>query len=483
MLSGTPIYTDFIDLVYTVNIAAKKQIIPYNKFEFENKFYRRNYTKTVFFGYMLPIVQDVSWLSQNISLMLNLKQTYDIIYKGILPGGDIGNQRDKDLGKAIVDTDFSNIKSIKKIPKLYYLAVMAPSTRYVILMYSFVFIESSLKLLNFLFNDGIYSYLDTRKVSETIRPYVSYYKNSDITFSSEFPTTQRIYSIANYNMYQYTLWIQMTVNILKLETIEKLKMTNKDMEFYAKELDYEDYVAHGLSIGNVYEEKDYSPKFVKILEISKGKRAVFYSSYLENGILSFANFLSDKGIEYLYLDTGISNERKQEILDIFKNSTIFLLLHPKYSEGVSILGAQQIHLLEPVQHLSKKEQIIARVIRYKSHEHLPINERHVDIYQWSCSCEGITEILKKKITNMKVWKQYNNSVLFTRTIPKFSQDMTPDMIVLQKEKTNQENEIQITNYLEKYYKEDFDKGMDCCIEMPSKKQFDNCMKKVNKKCR
>ena len=84
--------------------------------------------------------------------------------------------------------------------------------------------------------------------------------------------------------------------------------------------------------------------------------------------------------------------------DIFmfckKNSTIFLLLHPIYTEGITIFGAEQIHILEPIPNLSKKEQLIARVVRYKSHDHLPPEKRHVDIYQWSCEITSILDNTK-----------------------------------------------------------------------------------------
>ena len=34
--------------------------------------------------------------------------------------------------------------------------------------------------------------------------------------------------------------------------------------------------------------------------------------------------------------------------------------------------------------LSKNNQLIARVVRYKSHDHLPIKKRKVEIYEWIC---------------------------------------------------------------------------------------------------
>ena len=67
---------------------------------------------------------------------------------------------------------------------------------------------------------------------------------------------------------------------------------------------------------------------------------MFYSSSLKSGILQFRQFLDYYGIEYLYLDVDISDNKKKRILDQFKSSSVFLLLHPLYTEGISIYKAE-----------------------------------------------------------------------------------------------------------------------------------------------
>ena len=57
-----------------------------------------------------------------------------------------------------------------------------------------------------------------------------------------------------------------------------------------------------------------------------------------------------------------------------------LLLHPSYIEGISLFEVRQFHILEVISNISKIEQIKARAIRFQSHNRLPEDQRHVDIY-------------------------------------------------------------------------------------------------------
>ena len=59
-----------------------------------------------------------------------------------------------------------------------------------------------------------------------------------------------------------------------------------------------------------------------------------------------------------------------------------LLIHPEITEGVSLKGTRQMHLLEVPSNRSFYDQITARVIRYRSHSHLPEKDRKVEIYIW-----------------------------------------------------------------------------------------------------
>jgi hypothetical protein len=165
--------------------------------------------------------------------------------------------------------------------------------------------------------------------------------------------------------------------------------------------------------------------------LAKGKRAVFYSNSTTSGLDYFKDFLDYMDEPYLLFDIGLSLLEKKSILETFKQATTqcFLLLHPSYTEGVSILGAEQMHILEPIRLYSRKEQVIARVIRFQSHKHLAKEHQVVEIYQWSSSMTDIIGITKQLFTNVSTWYQHNRQVLIGFEEKIFNRSHTPDKLL------------------------------------------------------
>ena len=63
-------------------------------------------------------------------------------------------------------------------------------------------------------------------------------------------------------------------------------------------------------------------------------------------------------------------------------------------EGLDLKGVQNVILLESMWNRPNEQQIIGRAIRYKSHTHLPKDQRHVNIYHMMVIKPG-TPIRKK----------------------------------------------------------------------------------------
>lgn len=59
-----------------------------------------------------------------------------------------------------------------------------------------------------------------------------------------------------------------------------------------------------------------------------------------------------------------------------------LMFSPAGAEGISLESIRQVHITEPYWHEIRIIQMIGRAIRQCSHKHLPMNERHVDIYRY-----------------------------------------------------------------------------------------------------
>lgn len=66
--------------------------------------------------------------------------------------------------------------------------------------------------------------------------------------------------------------------------------------------------------------------------------------------------------------------------------------------------------MDPIKEYHVKEQLYTRVVRYKSHSHLDIADRNVEIIQWYCSLKNLeTKIAKANI--MIRDKQLDTSIL------------------------------------------------------------------------
>lgn len=130
-----------------------------------------------------------------------------------------------------------------------------------------------------------------------------------------------------------------------------------------------------------------SPKFLEILAIIKNQpgQVALYSNYFVNGIQRFADFLDRQGMkdQYLLLSPEQNVETQMKIVQHYNEAKKrILLIHPEITEGRSLNGTEQFHILEPISNGSLLDQVIGRAIRYRSHLHLPLERRKVNVYLW-----------------------------------------------------------------------------------------------------
>lgn len=470
-LTGTPIYTQVTDLSYIINIVSGKSLVPINYTEFKYEYYKVVKTRSIIFGQIIPLI---STLSSFTAAFFTLKggvfqfndiflNNNSIIKRGIdffsFPG-------ERDLHFGFLKNALERNKKLKTV---------LTGVRYeTIILASLFTLAISFKLFLLFANykmDELRK-LDTKKLVDKIKDYTLYYRVPDNT--DLYPSQKRIYKVVDYSSWQLDAWIKLTQSYADTKFIKDLNIKeNEDVEYYSKKLNMDVYKNNGILIGNLSSSKDeYSPKFHEILQTAKGKRAVFYSSFTNNGICKFREFLKSKNIKHLYLDSGISNDTKTAVLQEFKDTTTFLLLHPSYTEGITIAGAEQLHLIEPITLLSKKEQVISRVVRYMSHTHLPKNERHVVIYQWYCENKSFLSKINKFASSVKNWIKLAPEAFYTFNYTNFEQDLTPDSLVIKEEQINIENDKGLTKYLQEKNKT----SINCCIKFPSRSQQATCNK-------
>lgn len=131
----------------------------------------------------------------------------------------------------------------------------------------------------------------------------------------------------------------------------------------------------------------YSPKLQEAYKrLAKGiaenpeHRAVVYSNFLESGLTPYEALLKQHNVPYGKFTGEIAKaDRDRMVRDYNEGKLKALLLSSAGGEGLDLKGTRQIQVLEPHWNKEKLEQVIARGIRYKSHEHLPEDQRRVAV--------------------------------------------------------------------------------------------------------
>ncbi len=252
----------------------------------------------------------------------------------------------------------------------------------------------------------------------------------------KFPKKELIIKKVEFTEPQMELFIKATYNKLNTVEIDLIGIKFKEKDVYSK-LNEKDYLNYARAIGNLTlkDEKDniiIPNKFLEILKISENKQSVIYSNFYEKGILLFANFLENnnltyKNLKYKILMNNHSISEYNSIINEFKEGKIqYLLLHPDLKEGISILGTEQLHILEPLDNYAKFDQVCARVIRYNSHTHLPVKDRKVKIYQWITKTRSFAKGLVDKF---KGWKKYSPQVIIWKRLAEFDDNLSADSIL------------------------------------------------------
>jgi hypothetical protein len=112
----------------------------------------------------------------------------------------------------------------------------------------------------------------------------------------------------------------------------------------------------------------------------KNFKALVYSNYLGSGLEDYSRELTKREIPHAIYHGGLSKTKKDELLDAYNKGEIpILLLSSSGAEGLNTKGTKKVQILEPHFNRSKIDQVVARGVRYQSHQHLPKSERKVEV--------------------------------------------------------------------------------------------------------
>jgi SNF2 family DNA or RNA helicase len=138
-------------------------------------------------------------------------------------------------------------------------------------------------------------------------------------------------------------------------------------------------------LSNVIDKFSLTPKIKKIIDkIKLGPfPALVYSNYLEFGIYPIAKQLELNNITHKIISGSVTESKLDKIINDYNEGKIqVLLVTTAGSESLDLKKTRQVHIMEPHWNDAKIRQVIGRAIRYKSHEHLPIEEKLVNVYRW-----------------------------------------------------------------------------------------------------
>jgi superfamily II DNA/RNA helicase len=136
-----------------------------------------------------------------------------------------------------------------------------------------------------------------------------------------------------------------------------------------------------------YGGKEPSPKLARaasdlkemVTANPKGK-ALIYSNYLEGGVKEYSKHLDAMGIPHHIFSGELSDKERKIAVNDYNNGKVkALLISGAGSEGLDLKGTRLVQVLEPHWNKARIDQAIGRAVRYKSHTHLPEEERNVHI--------------------------------------------------------------------------------------------------------
>jgi len=178
-----------------------------------------------------------------------------------------------------------------------------------------------------------------------------------------------------------------------------------------------DFFYHSLRIAINSIDGENSPKINWIIdfivnEAKEGRKSVVYSNWKKAGmnlLRKRLDELNQPGL-YIYISGDVTREVRKIVRKKFnKDEAKILLISRAGGEGLDLKGVRNVIIMESNWNASADAQIIGRGIRYKSHVHLPEDQRNVTIYrlllhkpQGSHEFESVDDMLYKRAYEQKL---------------------------------------------------------------------------------
>jgi superfamily II DNA or RNA helicase len=125
----------------------------------------------------------------------------------------------------------------------------------------------------------------------------------------------------------------------------------------------------------------FSDKINYILPIIEKGKTIIYTNWIDFGIKPIEATLKKNNISFRSFTGSTKTSIRTTLVQDF-NAGVFnvLILARAGGEGLDLKGVRNVVVMDPPWNDSGIQQITGRAIRFQSHNHLPKEERHVDVY-------------------------------------------------------------------------------------------------------
>ena len=135
---------------------------------------------------------------------------------------------------------------------------------------------------------------------------------------------------------------------------------------------------------------DDSPKLTTAFNNLKGLldkdpkgKALIFSNFIDAGLSPYQAALDRAGIPAASFTGALSDKERKRLVDDYNTDKLKVaLLGPSGTEGLSFKGTKLVQLLDPHWNTARSSQSEGRALRFDSHEHLPIEDRKVQIERY-----------------------------------------------------------------------------------------------------
>jgi len=218
-------------------------------------------------------------------------------------------------------------------------------------------------------------------------PFLERYVRGRIHFFTPEDDTQRVIYPHKVE-HRPELFVMSPEYLRKYEDIEN-KLTTDDSVYLFGDIDTTVFFNGMRRAANTLDISDRSnaPKIRWITDfLGRGQptdKTVIFSQFLDMGSKAVHRSLTPELRAVSAFITGDTPPKdRQKIVDRFNDGEIrFLFLSKAGGEGLDLKGTTSLILVEPTWNRTIEDQVVGRVVRYRSHAHLPFNKRRVDIHR------------------------------------------------------------------------------------------------------